>query len=73
MKRSVKKLQAEKCLKRGLEKKKIQLILWVSNSHILFAWGHLLLVLVNDFVIGSMADRDLQIRGGGAQVIQSLS
>ena len=51
--------------KTGLGKKKFQLILWVSNSHILFAWGHLLLVLVNDFVIGSMADRDLQIRGGG--------
>ena len=53
--------------KTGLEKKtpKSQLILWVSSSHILLACGHLLLLLVNDFVIGSMADPDLQIRGGG--------
>ena len=63
--------------KTGLEKKppKFQLILWISSSHILLAWGHLSLVLVNDFVIGSMADPDLQIRGGGGGrlVIQSLS
>ena len=50
--------------KTGLGKKKFQLILWISSSHILLAWGHLLLVLVNDFVIGSTVDPDLQIRGG---------
>ena len=65
MRRSAKRLQAEKCLKQGLEKKKFQLILWVSSSDILLACrGHLLLVLVNDFVIGSTVDPDLQIRGG---------
>ena len=73
MRCSVKRVQAEKYLKQGLERKKqkLQLIHWVSSSHILLACGHLLLVLVNDFVIGSMADPDLQTRGG--LVIQSLS
>ena len=64
MKRSVKKAASREMSKTGLEKKKFQLILWVSSSHILLAWGHLLLLLVNDFVIGSMADPDLQKRGG---------
>ena len=62
--------------KTGLEKKnpKFQLVLWISSSHILLACGHLLLLLVNDFVIGSTVDPDLQIReGGGGAVIQSLS
>ena len=71
MRRAVKRLQAGKCLKQGLKKRnlELQLILWVSSSHILLAWGHVLLVLVNDFVIGSMADADLQIRG---VVLQTL-
>ena len=62
--------------KTGLEKKKnpkFQLVLWISSSHILLACGHLLLLLVNDFVIGSTVDPDLQIREGGGAVIQSLS
>ena len=62
--------------KTGLEKKnpKFQLVLWISSSHILLACGHLLLLLVNDFVIGSTVDPDLQRRGGGGgRVNPSLS
>ena len=29
-----------------------QLVLWASSFHTLLAWGHFLLVLVNDFVRG---------------------
>ena len=68
MRRSVKRVQAEKCLKQGLKKKRnleFQLVLWASISHILPTQGHFLLVLVNDFVIGSVADPDPDIRGGG--------
>ena len=33
---------------RAWEKLEFQLVLWSSSSHILLAWGHFLLVLVND-------------------------
>ena len=64
MRRAVKRLQAAKCLKQGLKKRNLefQLILWAISSHILLVQGHLLLVLVNDFVIGSVADPDPEIR-----------
>ena len=72
MRRAVKRLQAAKCLKQGLKKRNLefQLILWAISSHIVLVQGYLLLVLVNDFVIGSVADPDL--RGGGGVVIQTL-
>ena len=37
---------------RACKKLEFQLVLCTSCSHILIAWGHFLLVLVNDFVTG---------------------
>ena len=34
------------------KKLEFQLVLCASGSHIFIAWGHFLLVLVNDFVTG---------------------
>ena len=34
------------------KKLEFQLVLCATGSHILLAWGHFLLVLVNDFVSG---------------------
>ena len=73
-KASSKETASRKMSKTGLEKKgnlEFQLVLWASSSHILPAQGHFLLVLVNDFVIGSVADPDPQMGGGGG-VIQTL-
>ena len=67
-KASSKETASRKMSKTGLEKKgnlEFQLVLWASSSHILPAQGHFLLVLVNDFVIGSVADPDPQMGGGG--------
>ena len=74
-KASSKETASRKMSKTGLEKKgnlEFQLVLWASSSHILPAQGHFLLVLVNDFVIGSVADPDPQMGGGGG-VNQTLT
>ena len=49
MRRAVKRLQAEKCVKQDLKKKRnleFQLVLWASSSHILVTQGYFLLVLI---------------------------
>ena len=40
---------------RAQNKLEFQLVLWVGSSHILLAWNHFLLVLVNDLVRGWLA------------------
>ena len=37
---------------RAQNKLEFQLVLWVDSSHILLAWNHFLLVVVNDLVRG---------------------
>ena len=37
------------------KEREFQPVLWASNSHITLAWGHILLILVNDLVRRSLA------------------
>ena len=52
MRQAVKRLQAEKCLKRGLKKKKPRIPACPLGKQFLHFACLVLLVLVDDFVIG---------------------